>query len=319
LKRRLSIAGVLLALVSIAFGCAEIYGLGDYTEGDASLADVVTDVATEPLPVYDGGCTCVPDVPTGWTPIAYNQAFESNCATNYGNPINVLEGITAAAASCGCTCSVGMNCNSLMVASGDSGTCNNQTSQTVPWDGGCVGITTISAGSKASIKPSGGGGCTPNATVGLPDASTANNGRLCELLVAPAPTGCSSGVCVPSAAPYVFCVHQNGVAAACPAGYPTQHVIGTKFQEGRACTQCTCDFDAGNGCGGTATLYAGGACSASSQNINADGTCQTLTGNQSLKSMTYQPSTSTASCTPSQPTPTGSVTFSDSQTVCCTQ
>jgi hypothetical protein len=315
-NRRLAIVGA-LSIISIAFGCAEIYGLGDYTEGDAS---VVTDVATEPLPVYDGGnCACAPTIPAGWTPIAYDQAFRSNCATDYGNPIDVAEGIDAGPATCGCTCGVAMNCNSLLVTSGDAGTsCNNLTSQSVTTDGGCQTITTISAGAKVSIKPSGAGSCTPDASVTKPNAAFAYQGRLCELLVTPATTGCSSGVCVPSAAPFAFCVHQNGVAT-CPAGYPTQHVVGTNVDDGRGCSACTCDFDAGAGCGGGATLYAGGACSASSQGLTADGTCQAITGNQSLKSLTYQPSATTASCAPSQSTPTGSATFADSQTVCCTQ
>jgi hypothetical protein len=316
-RRVVAIIGA-LAILSIAFGCAEIYGLGDYTEGDAS---VVVDVATEPLPVYDGGCTCAPSIPTGWTPIAYDQAFRSACATDYGNPIDISEGITADPATCACGCSVSANCNSLLVTSGDSGTCNNQTSQSVPWDGGCTTITTINgAGSKVSIKASGVGSCTPDASVTKTNPSFMYQGRLCELLVAPATTGCATGVCVPSAAPFVFCVHQNGVAT-CPAGYPTQHVVGTQINDGRGCSACTCDFDAGgsSGCGGTATLWTGGACNAQAQAINVDGTCQAVAANQMYKSLTYQATSSGASCTPSQPTATGTATFSDSQTVCCTQ
>ena len=315
MNRRVVIAGVLVAGTSLAFGCAEIYGLGDYTEGDASSVDV----ATEPLPVYDGGCTCAPAIPTGWTPIAYDQAFRSNCATDYGNPIEVNEGITADPASCSCTCSVSMKCSSLLVTSGDSGTCNNQSSQSVAWDGGCATITSLNPlGAKVSITASGDGGCTSNASATKPDASYAYSGRLCELLVAPATTGCASGICVPSAAPFAFCIHQNGVAA-CPSEYPTPHIVGSTLNDGRGCSACTCGFDAGAGCGGTATLFTGGACSASSQPLNADGTCQAAAGTQPFKSLAYQPATTTASCAPSQVTPTGSATFADTQTICCTQ
>jgi hypothetical protein len=314
-KRRLLVAG---GLLSVAFGCAEIYGLGDYTELDGGL-DAGSDAPSDVVLTNDTGtciATCVPALPVGWTLIAYDQAFRTSCAANYGTPTDVEEGLSAAAATCGCSCSLTKpGCTSLLVTSGDSGTCANQSSQSVTSDGGCTSLTSISAQNvKVSVTPSGSGTCAPDASVVKPPISYTDQGRLCELDTTPA-GGCQGGLCVPDPAPYIMCVRQAGVAA-CPSGYPVSHVVGTKVDDTRNCTPCTCSFD-GGACGGTATLYTGATCGATSQALTADGTCQS-TSSQSFKSLVYQPG-NTGTCAPSSVGPMGDAGFADPVTICCMQ
>jgi hypothetical protein len=324
-KRRVIVA---CGALSLALGCAEIYGLGDYTQQDGGGGDGAVDVAEElaPLPPGpDGGCTgvCVADLPSGWTFIAYDQAFRPACAANFQTPTPVAEGLSAAPATCGCSCAMQTPpCSNLTVTAGNSGTngCQNKSSQALVWDGGCLPVTSIvtAAGDSVSVTASGNGGCAPDdASVVLPSPTYASQGNICQMGVSPG-AGCTSGVCVPDPAPYKMCVYQTGDVA-CPAAYSVKHVVGTGLSDGRGCTGCTCTFDGGGGCGGSATLYTGGACNAQSLGVTADGTCHAVS-TQTFKSMSYQPTAVGGACVGSgAPTPTGTATFATTATVCCAQ
>ena len=322
MKRRLLFGGVAMTL---AFGCAEIYGLGDYTEADGSVgSDTGADVEAsvyDVTPPSDGGCAgqCVPNIPSGWTMIAYDRAFQPACSPGYGNSTDVHEGMIANAANCQCGCSfTAQPCTSLTVTSGDGGTntCNNHSTQTVTWDGGCTTLTTINASNeKVSVTPSGTGVCAGDASASsIPAITYGYDGRLCEVTAA-GPGACSVGTCVPAAAPYAVCVYQTGIVA-CPSDYPVPHIVGTKVVDTRGCTGCGCTVDAGS-CSGTATLYSGGTCTTGAQAVTADGTCQSV-ANAPYKTLTYA-RTTTTTCTPSSVSAIGDAGFADPRTVCCAQ
>lgn len=338
--------------ISLALGCADVFGLGDYTEqdggpdatatdatpdstpdsseleggGDADASDAVTSDADDSGDAGDGAVTtvctgvCVPPLPSGWTFVAYDRAFRPSCSTGYGTPTDVEEGLSAGAATCACTCATAApSCSSIAVTAGDAGTngCNNQTTQTVTTDGGCTSmaaLTTQGEKMSATVTPTG-GGCTPDASVSVPAVSYAYQGRICEPLGAPG-GGCDAGVCFPPPSPYGLCVYQAG-AVACPTGYPVQYGVGSTVTDTRGCSACTCGYDGGT-CGGNVTFYTGTTCNLQSQTITADGTCQAVT-NQTFKGFQYAPSATGASCTPSATTPTGDAGFADLATVCCTQ
>jgi hypothetical protein len=308
-------------MLALAFGCADLFGLGDYTQGNPgdSGLDVFFDVI---LTNEAGGCiaTCVPTVPSGWAAVGYDQGFQGNCAFAYGTPTDVSEGITAGAATCGCGCNpTAPTCSSLQVTSGDGGsnTCNNQSSQTVAWGGSCATITTSIniQNVKISATPGGSGTCAPDASVVMPNVDYAHQGRVCELLAKPA-GGCEAGICVPDPSPFLPCVYQIGVVA-CPSEYPVQHIVGSKLNDTRGCSPCTCGTQ-GGACAGTVTFSNGANCNSGGQTINADGTCQTVT-NQVFKSLFYSPTSTNPTCTPSAVTAIGDAGYGDPQTVCCLQ
>jgi hypothetical protein len=323
MKRRVWLVGL---AVSFALGCAEIYGLGDYTQQDGGT-DASVDAAVESgsdsgndaSGNNDAGCgVCAPPLPGGWTFVAYDRAFRPSCANGYGTPTDVEEGLNAGASTCGCSCGLSTSCSSLLVTAGDGGSngCNNKNSEAVSYDGGCAvlpsAISTLNE--SMSVTASSGGGCTPDASVVTPAVTYDYQGRICELVSATG--GCDAGVCLPDPGPYATCVYQAG-AVACPSGYPAQHLVGASVSDTRGCTPCTCGFDGGS-CGGSAIFYTGAGCSANSQTVSVNGTCQAVS-NQTFKSMVYQATGGGGSCTPSPTSPTGDAGFADLATVCCTQ
>ena len=309
---------LLLAPLAVA-SCADIFGLGDYTQADAG-----GDGAEQPdgPPLGDGSScaspnVCVPPLPSGWTFIAYDQAFRSACSPGYTTPTDVQEDLSAPPATCTCGCTVTPpTCSQLTFTAGTNTTCDNGAKQSVTLSG-CTGLggSVAASGSMSAVVAPAGGSCVPDAGISLTPVSSAYQGRLCELGTGLG-GGCDGGSCVPAPAPFLMCVYQAGVVP-CPAAYPTQHVVGTSVSDGRGCDVCSCDYDAG-ACSGSTTFYSTSSCGGPTpQAIAADGGCQSITS-ATFKSVTFAGGAETpATCAPRVSNPTGDAGFTNPATVCC--
>ncbi len=320
-------------LVALALaGCGDIIGLDGYDLDGGSVDAIATDsgggdaqsdvVQNDVVP--DGGCNqvtsvCVPDLPSGWSWDIYDPDTRGACANGYATPTDVEEGIDAGAAACGCGCTTtNPTCTGdVTITAGTNGACNNISNQTDTTNMACNTLTQFST-SGASISVTGpapdGGSCTATPSQTLPTVGYDHQGRTCAFTGTPG-SGCTAGnVCVPNPAPFTMCVSQPGVNA-CPASFPTQHLVGTAIADTRSCTSCGCTFDAG-ACVGTATIYTNTGCSTGQTNITANGTCTTVNGNRTWRAFAYAPA-STASCAGTAVSADGGVQFSDMTTVCC--
>jgi hypothetical protein len=326
----------------VAWGCGDIIGLDGYTDNDSSIVtdatsgDAQSDVIGNDVAPNDAGndvattcnlqtSACVPDLPSGWAFTIYEPDTRSACATGYGSPTDVEEGLDAGPATCTCGCSTtNPDCHSgkLGIQGGNNNTCDNLSTQMDVADAGCNAVgtqftTTMGSGKIAATPPApAGGSCTPSGSQTIPGVGYAHQGRTCELEAGAPGGGCGANqVCIPSAGTAQTCIAQAGdVTCPADAGYPTQHVIGSKVTDTRGCTTCGCTFDAGS-CAGTVTMWGDTGCSTNSTAITANGTCQNV-GNHTWKGYSYVGAT-TASCSGTAVAPDGGVVFADVTTVCC--
>ncbi len=330
----------IFAVPIMLWGCGDIIGLDGYGSDDGSVvtdatSDAQGDVIGSDVTPNDAGndvaptcnlqtSVCVADLPNGWAFTTYDPDTRGACATGYGSPLDVEEGIDAGAASCSCGCTTtNPNCHAgtLGIQGGTNNTCNNLSTQTDVADAGCNALGTqftTNAGKIAATPPTPvGGSCAPSGSQTIPAVGYAHQGRTCEYEAgAPSGGGCGvNEVCIPTPGTSQTCIAQAGDVA-CPddAGYPTQHVIGSNVTDTRGCTTCGCAFDAGS-CGGTVTMWGDTGCSNNSTAVPATGTCTTV-GNHTWKGYSYVAST-TASCAATPVTADGGVVFSDVTTVCC--
>lgn len=270
-------------------------------------------------PACVNGFICVPPLPMGWSWTAYDPDQRQNCATGYSMPTDVQEGITAAAATCGCSCTTTQptcNTGNVTITAGQGGQCSQVTNQSQTATAGCHALTQFATNNQ-SIKVTGpapvGGSCAANPTKNVPMLSYQHSGRTCAYGGAGG-IGCGMNVCIPKAAPAVACVQMNGNNM-CPTGYPVQHFIGTMVNDTRSCTACTCNFSAGT-CGGTTTFYTDNNCQNNAEAVVTDNACHGVS-NRTWRTYQYAPTTN-GSCTASMSSANGSATFSDLKTVCCT-
>ena len=331
------------AVPLLTWGCGDIIGLDGYTDGDGSvITDATSDVVgsdvigNDVTPPKDGGndvgptcnlqtSVCAPAAPSGWTYTIYDPDNRNACASGYGSPNDVQEGIDAGAAACSCGCTTtNPDCHSgtLAIQAGFNNTCNNINMQTDVADAGCNTLTTSFTTSNNNVAVTGptpvGGSCTPSASQTIPAVGYAHQGRTCELEAGAPGAGCGAGeACIPSPGTFGTCISQAGdVACPADAGFPTQHTIGSKVTDTRGCTACGCTFDAGS-CGGTLTLWTDTGCANNATAIPATSTCTKANGNnRTWHGYSYVPQT-TASCAGTAVAPDGGVAFSDVTTVCC--
>ena len=155
------------------------YGLGDYTELDGGL-DAGTDASRDVVLTKTRArasrraCRRFPRVDAH----RVRRGVQAELRGQLRNAHGRRRGPTAPAAVCTCSCSLTKpGCTSLLVTSGDAGTCANQTSQSVTWAGGCASLTSVPAqGVKIAVTPSGNGTCAPDGGVAKPDASFTDHG-----------------------------------------------------------------------------------------------------------------------------------------------
>ena len=243
---------------------------------DADAADVTFDVPDLGVGETEAGlpCTCVTDVPNGYTVVEYVAKQQPGCTAGYDASTDYLENPQAGASTCSCTCSgapanaacsCGANPATFDVSSGN-GNCTDVTNESLQANAGtCFGVAQSlnPLGNKLNdmlvapaspCKASGGtcGAGTPTQTFPTP---TVDQARTCTLA---APTAaCNGGTCIPSqGGPYALCV-TNFAVGSCGGltDFPVAHLVGTGTQDDRSCgpSPCTCSvLDAGS-CG-TPTL-----------------------------------------------------------------
>ncbi len=272
---------------------------------------------------------CTEVAPPGWSgPVAFY----------YGDPLMVPEcdpiwpssstpgggDLIEDPASCACSCETpqGSTCTLPPVTIHTDAAClapiivvNNA------GDGVCAGLvnSTIVAGGIIAAPPSpSGGSCTPQADPNIPPAHWQFGGLICE--GAPLGKGCDSGqVCAPKpAAPLSpgLCVYKSGTED-CPAGmYAFPTALYDSIQDGRSCSECTCDAPVKVDCSGVTTMFGDMACANEVNAFDHDGMCHV--GAFSFKSYKYvQTGPSGGHCDPVGGDLKGTVSAGNALTVCC--
>lgn len=160
-----------------------------------------------------------------------------------------------------------------------------------------------------------GGTCQASATKDASKLTYASQGRVCEVTTLPE---CNNKVCPPpTGGGFVTCIAAAGDVA-CPAGFPSKHVVGTSasFTCGPS---CTCSVKAAS-CTGKFNYFASADCSGAIGNsVLVNDTCvSSANGGASYSSHVYVPDppsgvacTNGGSATPSAPA------LSQTTTVCC--
>lgn len=258
-----------------------------------------------------GAFACVEPAPAGWQLVAFSAASRPPCPQGMGASKDVVSVEGDGGVSCDCSCDTG-SCaaGKYSVISGNNPACtdapqtlntNQTTCATLP---GGVGLNN---GQYARITP-------PAVPATCPASAKANiaalaQGRTCE--AAKVGLGCGgTQVCAPKVAPFEFCIARAG-AQACPAGYQLRRA-GASASDTRACSACVCSPTP---CTGSITIFQNNACLGNSVQLAANDQCAQISGPNNPGS--YR-STVTGGCqvtTTSQPS--GAVTFTDEQTVCC--
>jgi hypothetical protein len=291
-------------LLSSAIACSFVVDL-DPLKGSAAAA-------------CGSASTCRPPVPAGWQgPVFLREGNEGvGCVAPFGSKVlgTILDGVDAGPAACTCACAT--NPKSCLYRTDIYSTPNcagSLAASNFPAVNGC-----LPSGAVFSIRwldagtPLDAGGCTaaPIATTSTP---TSTESHLC--LGAFPTSGCTSGVCMPSASK--SCIATEGDLP-CPAPFSTRRIFERKLADGRTCSGCSCAFDP-NACKAIPTLrITKDVCAADAGTATTFanvGGCTSGTAEAGAGAFTDLP---VNGCTVSAPsTPTGTVTASDPVTVCC--
>jgi hypothetical protein len=120
---------------------------------------------------------------------------------------------------------------------------------------------------------------------------------------------------------FQVCISQPGEHT-CPATHPTKYVFYKDMDDGRSCTECTCDPPEGSLCTATLSIYKDEACSVPLPFVNAidsfKAVCHDLLtgtdlGSKQITAPVYQPGT----CLAQGGDPTGQVDPMEPITYCC--
>jgi len=310
---------------------------------DTGSADIfVPDVFEEPPSHCAGAFECVPTVPSGWSgpfELYASSTAGPACSANFAGPAyEGYAGLSATTPTCGCTCATptGVSCSSPVVSFfvnlGTTSPCSSakycQDITLTP--GACTEIGTIitcptmgAAGVEMTMGASipTGGSCQAMPSKSIAPPTWGTNALACVSAVAPAQTDCGSGsVCAPLPAPpfgKTLCISQPG-SVPCPAtGYTTAETFYGAFDDGRACTTCTCGNVSGGSCSATLTVSSStdGTCSANAIVYDAPINCDAVQepGDYLLD---VAPSAA-GSCAASAVSATGSASPATPTTFCC--
>ncbi len=288
---------------------------------DAPIVDAPPDVPLPPVEAgvcdTDGNLCQPPDVPNGWTPVAYVENPTAACpSTSWTTQDDYVTSPTNGTAACSCTCNktADPSCTTGTIATFFSGnnTCGNQGASLSFTNGACQNINGNLATyySSTALGPTGSGSCNvQTATTGTLASTPA---RLC----APTPE-CASVACggkAPSG--YAACIVADGDQL-CPSGssFTVKHAIAKSVAP--SCATCgstcsvtgTCDtpqvhfFSQANCNSPLVTLPSDTTCNATNHNNqNAQSTSYTATPNFQCSTT----ATSSLSIVPTTP-----------RTVCC--
>jgi hypothetical protein len=275
-------------------------------------------------PACAAGFVCVPPIPSGWRPVAFNEKSRPPCPAGAEATDLVWAPSTALACACTCTEQKAASCamGPLGIASNGSNPCPGMPNLTLDIKGqGCVtdGLNTVNHDhAKIAPLPPTQGTCsgTPSSTMTPPV-----EGRSCA--VAAAGAGCAGGgACVTSAsasAPFLSCLEHDDVVTTCPAGFPHGYTVGTSADDTRSCSPCTCGTSAT--CSSPKLMvYTDQSCSSGGHELLVTGACEPVMdgGGHSYNSYRYTAKTSNAACQSiTNSMPSGSLTLLEKRTICC--
>lgn len=298
----------------------------DGGEVDAGEAD-----AGPPCP---GSLICEPGAPPGWNgPVLLvtgaGDAPPPSCpATIPMTAFVAFSGLEAPEATCGCTCNPPPN---GLISCGSATITRHRTHDTT-----CATIETmlgtISHEQCRDISLSSTGwylfvsrppfsttatGCSPMPEVAVSPPSWQASHRACTF---GAPTRCGSEqVCMPPRANGErLCIWVEG-ASECPAAFPVRLETAEDVDDSRGCSPCTCGSIQGR-CDGQVTIT--NTCDGPTSNpqvVDIEVCTRTYSWWSSSSPHVYAHFTPTASCPPSEPTPTGAATPTAPRTVCCVE
>ena len=220
-------------------------------------------------------------------------------------------------ASCFCSCGA-PNPESCAVVVNLWGNvnCSGGANDSITLDPGCENANgqTVAGSVKWSSAPPQPGACAVSSDVDLSTPSWAAHMRVCNGET----TTVEGEICLATEAGFdaQACVVKEG-SVACPAGYPEQRVGFLDFEEGRGCSECTCDTSTAS-CGGHVTVQTTGLCgSGTAGAVIGPNSCSQLVNAAALTAIAYDPATS-GTCAVGGGQPTGLVDKVGAHTVCCT-
>jgi hypothetical protein len=315
--------------------------LGDASGDSAPAPDAGQrlDAPAEGISV-DGGTPCDPmtsqcaTVPSGWTgpiEVYLGSGPPPQCDTGYdGGRVNGSASFDASPAQCGCACgpAAGLACSSPTVSFYRAALCDGSPCETQQFEAGAcgaIGPGCLTQLSSASILPSVvvDGGCPPQPTIDVPDATWGSGIAGC-MAGGATQQGCSPGaVCVPKAmTPFEprLCVSAPGDGIPCPAVYTNQTVYYEGFQDNRGCTQCSCGLPTLS-CFASLQVYSSGDVTCSGgviavvSSVQSCGPFNGVTPTDPAE-LTLDPPDA-ATCLPSAVASTGAANPSSAVTFCC--
>jgi hypothetical protein len=296
---------------------------GSSDTGSTDASDAGEDAACT------GTCTTA-TVPTGWTVVEFEDedAAAPACSNGYGTQTDIVESPGGGPATCGCSCrltSPGTCESGNFTAGGGSSLCFGSTVSPAN-DGGCSDASVTfqpPVNPKLQVQPApyDPGVCAPDASVATPPVTYGARGRFCVPGALPAGSCPNGGTCAPPPTDFQLCIKHGGTIG-CPTGFPNGHTVGTTgdVSDTRGCSACTCVADAG--CGGTLTLFTDSKCTQNGQSVPLDDKCDSFGGPSGIGAPTYityiyNAQTQDEGCNPSPVSPTGSVSFGTTHTICC--
>jgi hypothetical protein len=297
---------------------------GQPPPNEASTADAPPDAPSDappPPPIEAGLCDDAsdgcqsPEVPTGWSPVAYVENPQSACPASWSTADDYVTGATQGTATCNCDCTVttapSCTTGTLPTYYSSGPGCGSQGVSLTFNQGGCVtvGGNLSNYYSSPALAPSG-GVCNVQASSSGSLQSTPV--RLCI----PA-TECTWAACDGVAPPgYAACIVADGDQP-CPSGssFSVKHGIAQSVAAscstcGTSCTfQGTCDNPKLNTFGGVG-------CTNPGASLASDGTCVSTGGGGYVASATYSATANFTGCTAAG-TSSVQIVPTTPKTVCC--
>ncbi len=324
LRIAVSVAIVTIGASFAACGIDESGLLGDdasngvdvITTGDGApdvIIDVVPNDGIPPPPSCStdasADVSCIPPVPLGWEPIAFQKNGNVGCGDDGGNFLGVqyLTQPTINKTSCVCSNCVadgGWSCGATIYS---GATCSAETLDASAT--ACFQSNHQSFGGWLTRygSPACGGG-----------TALGDNSADATAVSACYPTQCASDFCGLASSGFGLCIANAAVTdGGCPSGFPNAHVVGNSAHT--ACESCqSCALgNASAQCTGTVSAYNSGDCSGSSvQTVTANSTCNGSTTNP-YSSLGYEAGPPPSPfCGPTK-LPSGAPYLNGPFTICC--
>ena len=296
----------------------------DAAQPDSPNSDVAVDAPdAQPPPTEagmcdddSGGCQS-PDVPAGWTPVAYAENPQSGCPTSlWSTADDDVTGVGVGTAQCSCDCSItnNPNCTTGTIATyfSDTPGCGTSGQALQFTNGGCIGVGgNLHAYYASTAIAATGGQC--NVTTASSGMVASTPVRLCIPDVE-----CTTAAC-DGVAPVGFaaCIVADGDQP-CPSGssFSVKHAIAKSASASCAPTCGTaCTFQ--GGCTNPqVNLFSGTSCGTLLDALKSDGTCVQTGGGAFVGSASYSATPSFSGCTASGTTSV-QVVPTTPRTVCC--